>query len=106
MDIAREATSKLDGIYMLIKWPESQLLMDEMKYSKVNQLRLQHLKLLRLLLNGKKLMVTDADAYGSSQSAFPRRIKDIKASGIQVRIDKILIPSQSGKLVKYSQYSL
>jgi hypothetical protein len=51
-------------------------------------------------------MVTDADAYGSSQSAFPRRIKDIKASGIQVRIDKILIPSQSGKLVKYSQYSL
>lgn len=29
IDISREATTKLEGIYMLIKWPESQLLMDE-----------------------------------------------------------------------------
>ena len=29
IDISREATTKMEGIYMLIKWPESQLLMDE-----------------------------------------------------------------------------
>lgn len=58
------------------------------------------------LLMGKKLMVTDADRYGSSQSAFPRRIKDVKKIGIHVKIDKVFFPSQSGKLVKYSQYSI
>jgi hypothetical protein len=29
IDISREATVTMEGIYMLIKWPESQLLMDE-----------------------------------------------------------------------------
>jgi hypothetical protein len=29
IDIAREVTTQMEGIYMLIKWPESQLLMDE-----------------------------------------------------------------------------
>jgi hypothetical protein len=29
MDISREATMKMEGIYFLVKWPESQLLMDE-----------------------------------------------------------------------------
>ena len=58
------------------------------------------------LMNGKKLMVTDADAYGSSQSAFPRRIKDLREKGIDIKINDVFLPSQSGKLVKYSQYSL
>ena len=34
IDIARIATSRLEGIYMLIKWPESQLLMDEEWFDK------------------------------------------------------------------------
>ena len=29
MEIAREATSKLEGVYVLVKWPQSQLIMDE-----------------------------------------------------------------------------
>lgn len=29
IDIAREVTTQMEGIYMLIKWPESQLIMDE-----------------------------------------------------------------------------
>lgn len=34
IDISRAATSKLEGIYMLVKWPESQLIMDEEWFDK------------------------------------------------------------------------
>jgi hypothetical protein len=34
IDISREATMKMEGIYVLVKWPESQLLMDEEWFDK------------------------------------------------------------------------
>jgi hypothetical protein len=63
-------------------------------------------KIAQDLQNGVKLMVTDADKYGSSQTAFPRRIKDTKKLGIDYKITKIKLPAQNGTLVTYSQYSI
>ena len=63
-------------------------------------------KIAQDLQSGVKLMVTDADKYGSSQTAFPRRIKDLQKLGINYKITKVKFPAQNGTLVTYSQYSL
>ena len=44
------------------------------------------------LMKGKRLMIEDANKYGSSQSAFSRRIKDLKQfKKMPIKTDKVLI---------------
>jgi hypothetical protein len=48
-------------------------------------------------------MVTDADKYGSSQTAFPRRIKDIEAKhNIKVERNKVKVAENRRPVSQYS----
>ena len=53
------------------------------------------------LLAGKRLMITDAAKYGSSQSAFSRRIKDLIEMGVPVKIEMILLKKGKRKFSRY-----
>ena len=54
------------------------------------------------LLAGKRLMITDAAKYGSSQSAFSRRIKDLRERGVDIHIEKVILPKKGSR--KFSKY--
>jgi DNA-binding Lrp family transcriptional regulator len=68
----------------------------------------QHKKLLEALKAGKRMTVREIETeIGISGTAVPRRIKDLKAEGHTIIIEKVKVPTRHNtKLVSVSRYYL